>query len=60
VKDATIEYSPQTRQSKLRKIPLVKRIESQSVAVVSESEKDIYREIEEAEKKELVSQRDGW
>jgi hypothetical protein len=44
----------------LRKIPLVRKIEDQGIAVVSDSEKDIYRKIEEIQKKEMTSNRDEW
>jgi hypothetical protein len=60
VKEATVEYFPQSRESRLKKVPIVKRIEGEGIAVVSDSEKDVYREIEETEKKDLISKRDEW
>ena len=59
-KEVTVEYVPQTRESKLIRIPTVKSFEGMDIAVVSESDKNIYREIEETMKKELVSKRDEW
>jgi hypothetical protein len=59
-KEVAIIYQPQSRESRLIKIPIVKKIEGEGITIVSESEKDIYREIEEAEKRELASQRDEW
>jgi hypothetical protein len=60
LKEAMIEYFPQKRESRLKKVPTVKRIEGEGIAVVSDSEKDIYREIEDAMKKDLISKRDEW
>jgi hypothetical protein len=50
--------SPQTRESRLIKVPIVKRFEGVDLAVVSESDKNIYREIDETMKKESASKRD--
>jgi hypothetical protein len=60
LKEATIEYLPQKRESRLKKVPIVKRIEGEGIAVVSDSEKDIYREIEDTMKKDVISKRDEW
>jgi hypothetical protein len=60
LKEVTIEYHPQKRESRLKKIPIVKRIEGAGIAVVSNSEKAIYREIEDTMKKDLISKRDEW
>jgi len=59
-KEVTVEYVPQTRESKLIRIPIVKRFEGVDITVISESDKNIYHEIEETIKKELVSKRDEW
>ncbi|MGD0645320.1 MAG: hypothetical protein ABSA75_10485 [Candidatus Bathyarchaeia archaeon] len=59
-KEISVEYVPQTRESKFVKIPTVKSVAGADLAVVSESEKDICREIEETMKKETVTKRDGW
>lgn len=59
-KEVVVDYVPQTRESRLVKVPIVKRVAGTDLAVVSESEKDIYREIEQIEKKELISKRDEW
>lgn len=60
LKEATIEYLPQKRESKPKRVPIVKRIEGEGIAVVSESEKDIYRKIEETMEKDVISKRDEW
>jgi hypothetical protein len=55
-----VEYVPQIRESKRIKIPIVKSIACIDLAVASEAEKSIYREIGESMKKELFSKRDEW
>jgi hypothetical protein len=59
-KEVTVDYVPQTRESKFVKVPIVKSIAGADLAVVSESEKDIYREIEKTMKIEHISKRDDW
>lgn len=59
-KEVTVEYVPQTRESRFIEIPIVKSYEGVDLAVVSESDKSIYHEIEETMKKELLSKRDEW
>jgi hypothetical protein len=55
-----VEYVPQTRESRLVKVPIVKSVAGTDLTVVSELEKDIYREIEKTMKKEHISKRDDW
>jgi hypothetical protein len=57
-KEVTVKYVPQTRKSRLIKIPTVKSFEGVDLAVVSESDKNIYRAIEETMKKESITKRD--
>ena len=59
-KDVTIEYVPKTKASSLIKIPTVKSFGGTDLAVVYESDKNIYREIEEITKKESAAKRDQW
>ena len=59
-KEMFVEYIPKTRASRLIKIPIVKSFGGADLAVVSESDKKIYREIEETNKKELDTKRDQW
>ena len=59
-KEVTVEYAPKSREDRLIKIPIVKSIAGTDLVIVSDSEKDIYREIEESTKKELISKRDEW
>ena len=60
VKEVTVDYVPQTRESRFVKVPSVKSVVGKDLMVVSESEKDIYREIEKTMKKEQLSKRDDW
>jgi hypothetical protein len=59
-KEVTMEYVPKSREDRLVKIPTVKSIAGTDLAIASDSEKRIYREIEESIKKELISKRDEW
>ena len=59
-KEVTVEYVPKTRESRLIKIPIVKSFGGSDLAVVSESDKNIYREIEETIKQESDAKRDEW
>jgi hypothetical protein len=59
-KEAAVQYIPIRREDRLVKIPIVKSVAGADLAVVSDSEKDIYREMEENRKKELISRRDEW
>jgi hypothetical protein len=59
-KEVAVEYVPKSREDRLIKVPIVKSIAGTNLAVVSDSEKGIYREIEENMKKELISKRDEW
>ena len=59
-KEVTVEYASKTRASRLIRIPIVKSIGDGDLIVVSESDKNIYREIEDTNKKESVTKRDEW
>jgi hypothetical protein len=58
-KEVTIDYVPVRRQDRFIKIPIVKNAAAE-IDVVSEPERDVYREIEKDSKKELVGRRDDW
>lgn len=60
LKEVAVQYVPQSREYRLIKIPIVKSFGEPSLAVVSESDKNLYREIEETSKKESESKRDEW
>jgi hypothetical protein len=59
-KEVTVQYVPQTKESRLIRIPIVKSFGGTDLAVVSELDKNIYREIEEVTKRESVTKRDQW
>ncbi len=52
-KEITVKYIPQTRESRLVKIPTVKIVAGADLTVVTSSAKDICREIDEDLKKSL-------
>jgi hypothetical protein len=60
IREITVDYVPQTRQSRLVKVPTVRSVAGADLAVVSESEKTIYRDIEKTVKREHSSKRDDW
>jgi len=51
-KEVTAEHVPKTRESRLIRIPTVKSFGGADLAVVSESARNIFREIQETNKKE--------
>ena len=59
-KEITVHYVPQTRAERLVKIPTVKSVADTDLTVVSSMERDIFREIDEDQKKESISRRDEW
>ncbi|MGA2681573.1 MAG: hypothetical protein ABSF44_07215 [Candidatus Bathyarchaeia archaeon] len=59
-KEVSVEYVPQTKESRLIKIPFVKHFGGVDLDVVSVADKNIYRDIEETTKKESVSKREEW
>ena len=50
-KEVTVHYVPQTRAERLVKIPTVKSVAGADLTVVSSDAKDIYREIEQDQKR---------
>ena len=46
-KEVTFEYVPVKREDRRLKVPIVKSVAGADLAIVSESENNIYREIEE-------------
>jgi hypothetical protein len=59
-KETTIEYVPVRRDDRLIKVPIVKSVAGADLTVVTDSEKDIYREIDESMRNEEASKRDEW
>ena len=58
--EVVVQYVPQTRESRLVKIPTVKSDAGAGLTVDSSAAKTIYREIEEDLKKESTSKIDEW
>ena len=59
-KELNIEYVPMKKEDRLISVPIVKSVAGADLTIVSESQKNIYREIEEIKKKENISKRDEW
>jgi hypothetical protein len=59
-KEVTIEYVPLKREDRLVRVPIVKSSAGADLAIISDSEKNIYREIEKEMKREADSKRDYW
>jgi hypothetical protein len=59
-KEVTIEYIPLKRSERLVLVPIIKSVAGADLAIVSESEKNIYREMDENMKREIISKRDEW
>ncbi len=60
VKEVSVNYVPVRREDRLIRVPIVKRSAGTDLAIASDSENRIYRELEEDMKKETSSQRDSW
>jgi len=60
IKEKPIDYVPQTRQSRLVRVPSVKSVAGTDLTVASGSEKDIFETIAQTQKKEQISRRDNW
>ena len=56
-REITVHYIPQTRQSRLIKIPLVKSVIGTDIAVISDQEKQLYVDMEKTIKKEQLNKR---
>jgi hypothetical protein len=59
-KEVTIDYIPVRREDRLISIPIIKSVAGADLAIVTDSEKNIYREIEKDMKEESESRRDHW
>ena len=59
-KEEAVEYVPLRREDRLVRVPIIKTAAGADLAIVSDSEKNIYREIEENLRKEEISKRDEW
>jgi hypothetical protein len=60
IRKERIDYVPLDRTAAYRKIPLATRIAGEDFTIVSRSDKEIYKDIEQSRKNELESKRDNW
>jgi hypothetical protein len=56
-KEVAFEYVPVRKEGRLVKVPVVKSVAGADLTIVSDSEKNIYREMEETMKKEVAAER---
>jgi hypothetical protein len=59
-KETTIEYKPLTKEERFRIIPTVKKTEGVDISIVSNDEKEVFREIKDTLRKEQISKRNKW
>jgi hypothetical protein len=59
-KEVAIDYVPVKKEDRLIEIPIVKHSAGADLQVVTDFEKDVYRELDESIKRDQISQRDGW
>jgi len=57
IQETTVNYVPQTRQSRLIKIPFVKSVTGTGITVISDQEKQLYIDMEKIIKKEQLNRR---
>ena len=59
-KEATIEYVPVKREDRLIRVPIIKRTAGADLEIVTATEKNIYRGIDEEMKKGSEGRREHW
>ena len=59
-KELTVDYVPVKREDRLIRVPIMKSVAGAHMDIVSETQKNIYREIEEEMKKESEARREHW
>jgi hypothetical protein len=59
-KQITIKYAPLKKEDRMVKVPFVRSVVGADLAIVSDSEKNIYREMHQEIKREATSKRDEW
>ena len=59
-REVIVEYFPVKREDRLVRVPIVRSVVGVDLAIVSDAEKQIYREMDEGIKKEVASRRDAW
>ena len=59
-REVTVEHVPLRREDRLTRVPIVKSVAGADLAIISEAEKTMYREIDENMKKDAFNKRDKW
>ena len=59
-KEITVNYVPVRREDRLVRIPTVKSVVGADLRIISSIHQDVYREIEQDSKRDLLSKRDEW
>jgi hypothetical protein len=59
-KQITIKYIPLKKEDRMVKVPFVRSVAGADLAIVSDTEKNIYREMNQEIKREATSKRDEW
>lgn len=59
-KEVTFDYVPVKREDRLTKVPIMKSVAGADLDIVSETQKNIYREIEEEMKRDSEGRVDHW
>ena len=59
-KEVTIDYVPVKREDRMIRVPIMKNVAGANLDIISETQKNIYREIEEEMKQESEGRRDYW
>lgn len=59
-KEITIDYVPVKREDRLIRVPIIKSTAGANLDIISDTQKDIYREIDEEMKRESEGRRDYW
>ena len=59
-KGLLVNYTPQTTQSRLAKIPIIKSVTGMELAVINHVEKEIYLDMQRMAKQEKEYKRDKW
>jgi hypothetical protein len=58
--ETTIDYKPLTKEERFRIIPIVRKTEGVDISIISNDEKEVFREIKDTLRKEQISKRDKW
>lgn len=60
IKELIVDYTPQTRMTRLVRVPGVKSIAGKDLVVTTKDQNEIYENISKTHKNEQFSKRDNW